>query len=50
MPFVTIQIAKGHSVDKKRELVQAVTNTLVSTLGTKPEWVTVHIVDILTAA
>ena len=43
MPFVTIQIAKGHSVDKKRELVQAVTNTLVSTLGTKPEWVTVHI-------
>jgi len=43
MPFITIQIAKGHSVEQKRELVQALTNTLVSTLGTKPEWVTVHI-------
>ena len=43
MPFVTIQIAEGHSVEKKRELVKAVTNTIVSSLGTKPEWVTVHI-------
>ncbi|PNW51009.1 UNVERIFIED_CONTAM: 4-oxalocrotonate tautomerase [Euhalothece sp. KZN 001] len=37
MPFVTIQIAKGHSVEQKRQLAQAVTNTLVSNLGTKPE-------------
>ncbi|HLO83694.1 MAG TPA: 4-oxalocrotonate tautomerase family protein [Nostocaceae cyanobacterium] len=43
MPFVTVQIAKGHSIEKKREIVQAVTNALISTLGTKPEWVTVHI-------
>ncbi len=43
MPFITIQIAKGHSIEQKRELVQVLTNTLVSTLGTKPEWVTVHI-------
>lgn len=43
MPFVTLQIAKGHSVEKKRELVQALTQTLVDTLGTKPEWVTIHI-------
>ncbi len=43
MPFITIQIAKGHSLEKKRELAQAVTDTLVSNLGTKPEWVTIHI-------
>ena len=43
MPFVTIQIAKGHSVEQKRKLAQAVTNTIVSSLGTKPEWVTIHI-------
>jgi 4-oxalocrotonate tautomerase len=43
MPFVTVQIAKGHSIEKKRLLVQAVTNALVTALGTKPEWVTVHI-------
>jgi 4-oxalocrotonate tautomerase len=43
MAFVTVQIAKGHSIEKKRELVQALTDTLVATLGTKPEWVTIHI-------
>ncbi|MEO1671352.1 MAG: 4-oxalocrotonate tautomerase family protein [Cyanobacteria bacterium J06631_2] len=43
MPFVTIQIAEGHSVAKKRKLAQAVTDTIVSSLGTKPEWVTIHI-------
>lgn len=43
MPFLTVQIARGHSLEKKRELVQALTTTLVTTLGTKPEWVTIHI-------
>lgn len=43
MPFVTVQIAKGHSIEQKRVLAQALTETLVSTLGTKPEWVTIHI-------
>lgn len=43
MPFVTIQIAKGHSVERKRKLAQALTETLVSSLGTKSEWGTVHI-------
>jgi 4-oxalocrotonate tautomerase len=43
MPFVTVQIAEGHSVELKRKLAQAITDTLVSTLGTKPEWVTIHI-------
>ncbi|MBW4635626.1 MAG: 4-oxalocrotonate tautomerase family protein [Iphinoe sp. HA4291-MV1] len=43
MPFITIQIAESHSIELKRKLMQAVTHALVSTLGTKPEWVTVHI-------
>lgn len=43
MPFITLKIAKGHSIEKKRELARALTETLVATLGTKPEWVTVHI-------
>jgi len=43
MPFVTVQIGKGHSIEKKRKVAQAVTEALVSALGTKPEWVTVHI-------
>ena len=43
MPFVTIQIAKGHSVEQKRELARAMTDTLVANLGTKAEWVTIHI-------
>ncbi|MEL6458678.1 MAG: 4-oxalocrotonate tautomerase family protein [Cyanobacteria bacterium J06621_15] len=43
MPFITIQIAKGHSIEKKRELAKAITDAMVSTMGTKPEWVTIHI-------
>ncbi len=43
MPFVTIQIADGHSVEDKRKLAKAVTDTLVANLGTRPEWVTIHI-------
>ncbi|MCM0591610.1 MAG: 4-oxalocrotonate tautomerase family protein [Gloeotrichia echinulata GP01] len=43
MPFVTIKIAQGHSIEKKRRLVEAITNALVSALDTKPEWITVHI-------
>ena len=43
MPFVTVAIASGHSIEQKRQLVQALTQTLVTTLGTKPEWVTIRI-------
>lgn len=43
MPVVTVKIAKGRSVEKKRELVQAITDVVVSKLDVKPEWVTVLI-------
>jgi 4-oxalocrotonate tautomerase len=36
MPFVTVQIGKGHSLEKKRKLAQAVTEALVSALGQNP--------------
>lgn len=37
MSFITVQIAKVHSIELKRKLAQSLTETLVSTLGTKPE-------------
>lgn len=43
MPFMTLQIGKGHSIEQKRELATALTDALVSVLGTRPEWVTIHI-------
>jgi 4-oxalocrotonate tautomerase len=43
MPFITVQLAKGHSIEKKRQLVKALTETLINTLGAKPEWITIHI-------
>jgi 4-oxalocrotonate tautomerase len=43
MPFITVQIGKGHTIEQKRVLVQALTDTVVTTLGTRPEWVTIHI-------
>ncbi|MBT8763131.1 tautomerase family protein [Desulfohalobiaceae bacterium Ax17] len=33
MPIVSIKIAKGRSIEQKRKLVKAVTDSVVSTLG-----------------
>ena len=43
MPIVTVKIAKGRSVEIKRELVQAITEAVVSKLDVNSEWVTVLI-------
>ena len=43
MPIVTIKIAKGRSIEQKRKLTKAITNSVVSTLDVKPEWVSVLI-------
>jgi len=43
MPIVTIKIAKGRSIEQKRELVKSITNSVVSTLDVEPEWVSVLI-------
>jgi 4-oxalocrotonate tautomerase len=42
MPYVTIILREGRSVDQKRELVKAVTDAIVRTVNAKPE--AVHIV------
>lgn len=43
MPVVTIKIAKGRSVEQKRELAKKFCDTMVSVLGVKPEWVSIII-------
>jgi 4-oxalocrotonate tautomerase len=46
MPIVSIKIAKGRSIEQKRNLVQSITDSVVSTLDVKPEWVTVLIEEL----
>lgn len=43
MPIVTIRIAKGRPIEKKRALVQAVTSAVAEHLDVRPDWVTVLI-------
>lgn len=43
MPIVSIKMAKGRTVEQKRALVKAVTDSIVSVLDVKPEWVSVLI-------
>jgi 4-oxalocrotonate tautomerase len=43
MPIITVKLAKGRSLQTKRKLVQALTETAVSLLDVKSEWVTVLI-------
>ena len=42
MPYVTIILREGRSVDQKREMVKAVTEAIARTTNAKPE--AVHIV------
>ncbi|MCP4118447.1 MAG: 4-oxalocrotonate tautomerase family protein [Desulfobacteraceae bacterium] len=43
MPVITIKIAKGRSIEQKRNLVESITDSVVSSLDVKPEWVSVLI-------
>ena len=43
MPIVSIKIAKGRTAEQKRNLVRAITNSVVASLDVKQEWVTVLI-------
>jgi 4-oxalocrotonate tautomerase len=42
MPFVSIVLKEGRTIEQKRELAKAVTEAVVRTVGAKPE--AVHIV------
>lgn len=46
MPIVTIKLAKGRTVEQKRDLAKAVTDAVVSSIDVKPEWVTVLIEEL----
>jgi len=46
MPIVTIKLAKGRTVEQKRDLAKAVTDAIVSSIDVKPEWVTVLIEEL----
>jgi 4-oxalocrotonate tautomerase len=42
MPYVTIVLREGRSVEQKREMVKAVTEAIARTTGARPE--AVHII------
>lgn len=46
MPIITIKLAKGRTVEQKRDLAKAVTDAAVSSIDVKPEWVTVLIEEL----
>ncbi len=45
MPFVTITVREGRTVEQKREMVKAVTEAIVRTVNVKPEAVHVIVHD-----
>ena len=46
MPYVTIVLREGRSVEQKRELVKAVTEAVARTTGAKSEMVHVIVQDL----
>jgi predicted AlkP superfamily phosphohydrolase/phosphomutase len=43
MPIVTVELARGRSIEQKRRLVQEITKAIVSALDVRPKWVSVLI-------
>jgi 4-oxalocrotonate tautomerase len=46
MPTLRVEMMEGRTPEQKRELVKALTEAVVKTLGTKPESVDVLLYDI----
>lgn len=46
MPYANVQLLEGRTIDQKRELAKAITDSLVSTCNTKPDFVYVVIGDV----
>jgi 4-oxalocrotonate tautomerase len=46
MPTLRVEMMEGRTPEQKRELVKALTEAVVKTLGTKPEAVDVLLYDI----
>jgi 4-oxalocrotonate tautomerase len=43
MPIVTIEISKGRTREQKKQLVEGITDLIVTTLHVPPDWVTILI-------
>lgn len=41
MPFITVKMAKGRTIEQKQQFVEAITKEAVKTLNVKKEWITV---------
>ena len=41
VPFITVKLAKGRTIEQKKEFVEVVTREAVRILEVKPEWVTI---------
>lgn len=46
MPTIRVELMEGRTADQKKALVQALTQAVVDTLGSKPESVDVLLFDI----
>ena len=43
MPIINVKMAKGRTIEQKRQLVKILTQETASILDVKPEWITVII-------
>lgn len=41
MPFITVKMAKGRTIEQKQQFVEAISKEAVKTLNVKKEWITV---------
>lgn len=41
MPFITVKMAKGRTIEQKQQFVEAITKEAVNILNVKQEWVTI---------
>lgn len=41
MPFITVKMAKGRTIEQKQQFVEAITKEAVNILNVKQEWITI---------
>lgn len=46
MPYITIKLTEGRSLDQKRLLVKRLTESVVESLGVTPDFVRIELVEL----
>ncbi|MDQ0272361.1 tautomerase family protein [Cytobacillus purgationiresistens] len=46
MPYITIKLTEGRTLDQKRFLVNSVTDSIVNSLGVTPDFVRIELVEL----